>query len=340
MADENTRELQMEDYFETSLQDYDNFDEQAWNKGDGYKLPNYPMFTDKLEGMEAGMYLFAAESNVGKSAMMMNMMYDAATYAPNKLFGIYYSLDDSKFEIIPRIIAMDQLIPIAVASKPKRYQNMIDNAEENSDIYQAMLNKRAKGLENLRKNNNLFKIEDSSKIRCAEDMYEHMQMVQTYVKSLDPEANIIVGIDSINDIKFKDEHFKSTSDEHGFIARTVKDWTVSLNIPIFASVHLRKINQNRRPTLDDLKESGEYVYEASVVFLLFNDVSKNKNSAKIYYNHDDYEYKLPIIEIDWAKNKKSSFKGRTYNYFSPEYSKAQECDTDATKRFDALIYEL
>jgi replicative DNA helicase len=337
---EESQEIQMEDYFQTTLNDYNEFDELAWNKGDGYNLPNYPIFTEKLEGMEAGMYLFAAESNVGKSAMMMNMMFDAATCPENKLFGIYYSLDDSKFEIIPRIIAMDQLIPIAVASKPKRYQNMIDNAEENSDIYLSMLAKRLTGLENLRKKNNLFKIEDSSKIKCAEDMYEHMQMIQTYVKSLDPEANIIVGIDAINDIKFRDKHFESISKENAEIARTVKDWTVQLNIPIFASVHLRKINQNRRPTLDDLANSIEYVYESSVVFLLFNDVSKNKNSAKIYYNHDDYEYKLPIIEMDWAKNKKSSYKGRTYNYFSPEYSKAQECDADVTKRYDALIYEI
>jgi len=333
-------EMQIEDYFQTSLEDYDDFDKLAWSKGNGYTLPSFPLLTDKLEGLESGLYLFAAESNVGKSAVMTNLIYDAATYKPNNLFGIYYSLDDSKFEIIPRIISMDQLIPISVASKPKRYQNMIDNAEENSDIYETMLNKRIVGINNLKNNNSLFKIEDSSKIKCAEDMYEHMKKVQIYVKSLNPDANIIVAIDAINDIKFRDKHFDSVPKENSEIARTVKDWTTQLDIPIFASVHLRKINQNRRPTLDDLANSIEYVYESSVVFLLFNDVSKNKNSAKIYYNKEDYEYKLPVIEMDWAKNKKSSFKGRTYNLFSPEYSKAIECDADTTKRFDALIYEL
>jgi replicative DNA helicase len=248
-------------------------------------------------------------------------------------------LDDSKYEIIPRIIAMDQMIPISVASKPQRFKKRIDNGEENSAMYHEWLEKRNQGLTKLKNMNNLFKIMDSTKIKSAEGIYECMKQLQVYVKAIDPKMNIIAAIDSVNDIKFRDRYFNSTADKHAAIAQTVKEWAVELNIPIFGSIHLRKLNQNRRPALDDLKESGEYVYEASVTFLIHNDVSKNKQAAKIYSTSEQFEGKRPIIEIDWAKNKKSSYKGRTYCYFTPEYSQVVECGQDASRRFDALIYE-
>jgi replicative DNA helicase len=329
----------MENFFETTLTDLDDFEEHSMAKGSGYKLPRFPDMEAKLEGVEAGAYLFAAESNVGKSAAMMNIQYDMCTCPENKLFGIYFSLDDSKHEIIPRLISMEQMIPISVSSKPQRYITMLENAEENSAMYQEWLQKREEGLRRLRELNTMFKVADSSKIRSAEDMYEYMRKAQIFVRSVDPQANICASIDAVNDIKFAEKYFGSTPDKHSEIARTIKDWSVEFDIPLFGACHLRKMNANRRPTLDDLKESIEYVYESSVVFLLYNDVSKNKQAAKLYFNQEGVEDKRPIIEIDWAKNKKSSYKGRTYNYFTPEYSRMAECSKEVMKRYDALVYE-
>lgn len=335
-----TEDQPVSDFFQSTLDDYDDFDKVAWAKGDGYRLPSFPIVEEKLEGLGEGMYLFAAESNVGKSAVMINMLFDACAHKPNKLFGIYYSLDDPKRDIIPRVISMNQLIPISASAKPKRYQNLIDAGEENASIYQEYLDKRKTGLDDLRSLNAQFKIVDSETIHSAEEMFDHMRQLQIYIKAMDPEANIIVAIDSIDDIRFRDKQFGSTTDRHAEIARTVKHWaTTDLHIPIFGSRHLSKLKQNRRPTLDDLKDSNEYVYEASLVWLLYNDVSKNKQAAKIYTNEEGVEGKSPVIELDWAKNKVSSYKGRTYTYFSPEYSKCSECSQDVAKRFDALVYE-
>ena len=293
--------------------------------------------TRHLEGLDEGLYLVAGESNTGKSAFMMNLVFDLCNNRENKLFGIYYSLDDTKYDIIPRIIAMDQRIPIGVVAKPGRYQNMIDNGEENAVLYQEQLEKRAIGLDKLKALKDCFKIEDGSCIKSAEDMFKHMKQLQHYVKTIDPEMNIVVAIDAVDDIRFATKHFGSTTDRHAEIARTVKEWSTELHIPIFGSRHLSKLRQNRRPTLDDLKDSNEYVYEASVVWLVHNDVSKNKQAATVFRQNDGPE-KYPILEIDWAKNKKSSFKGRTYADFIPNYSLATECSEDTGKRFDSIIY--
>lgn len=333
-------EARMEDFFATARKDYEAFDIKAWSKGSGYSLPNYPEIEERLEGLDSGLYLFAGESNTGKSALMMNLMFDIVQHEENKLYGIYYSLDDSKDEIIARVIAMDELIPIGLVAKPQRYQERVDNAEEGASVYQNLLEKRNNAVQRFKEGGHFFKVEDSTRIRSGDELLEHMKRIQVYVKAIDPEANIIVGIDSVYDVRFKDQRFSSVEEKNAYTAQQIKEWTVDLDIPIFGSCHLRKLNANRRPTLDDLKNSSEYVYEASVVWLVHNDVSKNSESASVFYHQEEHEEKRPILEMDWKKNKKSSYKGRSYLFFVPEFSKTREADKESSDRFDALVYEL
>lgn len=340
---ESSDQVIMEDFSKTTLSDYDYFDERCWNKGDGYKIPGFPEMEAKLEGAEAGLYLFAGESNSGKSALMMSILKDMCTHRPNKLFGIYYSLDDSKHEIIPRIIAMEQSIPISVASKPKRYENMMANCDnDNIALFDSYLKKRQKGLEKLKSEVDIFKIEDAGKIKNSTDLRNHAIKLQTYVKSIDPEMNIIIAIDAINDIHLDPKIFGRLqgNDEMKEIAKFAKDLAVDLDCIIFSSSHLRKLNGNRRPTVDDLKEANTLLYEASVVWLVYNDVSKNKGGAKIYWSDKDADNNMgAVIEIDWGKNKKSSFKGRTFCMFMPYYSKCKEGSKEDMDRWEALIYQ-
>ena len=343
----------MIDLFSEAENDIDEFNNFAWQTGEGYKAPAYPIISEKLEGFSQGLYLFAGASNHGKSAMMMNLMYDLCANQENNLFGIYFSLDDSRNEIIPRIVAMDQRIPISVVSKPARYKNFIDAVEANGTSdneqniaqvlqYEKYLATRQDGLYNLRNNANRFKIEDSTRCTNLDDIKDFIDKAINYIKSIDENMNLIVAIDSINDVQLGANHKASSNNERlDIVSREIKHWTVELNIPILASTHLRKLNGNRRPTLDDMKDSIVLRYEASVIWLVYNEVSENKNAAKIYYadSEGDTVEKRPIIELDWAKNKKSSYKGRSFNYFSPEHSKAMECDENISKRYNALVYE-
>lgn len=340
LYEEQVAVVNTEDFFNTMKEDLNEFEEISWNKGDGYSTPRFPMLTQHLEGFDNGLILLPAESNAGKSAIMMNIVEDMVMHEPNKLFGIYFSLDDSKHEIIPRVIAMREGINISTVAKPQRIQNMINNGVENSVELEIELQKRQQGINNLKANSNKMIIVDSNKVKTLDEMKAYIERVINYVKALDPEMNVVVAIDSIKDI-ILDDHYniKTTNEASDFIARAVKHWTVEFNILIFSSVHLRKLNGNRRPTLDDLKDSNVLVYEASVIWLLFNDVSKNKQGAKLFYREEGVDEKLPVIEFDWAKNKKSSFKGRTFAYFAPQMSRAVECNIDASKRFNALLYE-
>lgn len=340
-------EQTLADYYLESQKVYDNFEIASRKKGHGYSCPSFPVFNSKIEGLEEGLYIFAGESNSGKTALMTNLMWAFCKHKPNKLFGIYYSLDDSTNEVIPRLIAMNERIPISVCSKPTRYEDFIKQNKDTSSteiinqcaIFQEYLDKRQHGLEELKKSNKEFYILDRTRISSFEQLIDHAKKTQIFVKQFDENNNIIIAIDSLADIVPESKKFSSERERIDYVTMKIKEVAnVELKIPIFTSYHVRKLNHQGRPTLDDMKESSRIVYEASLAFLVFNDVSKNKQSASVYYSEESSGDKKPVIEMDWAKNKKSSFKGRTYHYFVPDYSNVKECGKDAMTRYDAIIY--
>ena len=340
-------EVTIEDYYSVGRTIYNRFNEYAYKKGHGYTVPGFPIFNRRLEGMEEGLYVFAGESNSGKTAIVTNLIWKITQEPSNKLFGLYYSLDDSTNEVTARLIAMNQQIPISVASKPKRYEDFVEHykndetpvIQQERELYIEYLDKRKQGLQELINANTQFLIQDNEDVPNLETLLDHMKKVQLYVKSFDPDNNIIVAIDSIADLTVDSRKFNTDRERIDYISKTIKRAANNdLKIPVLGTYHLRKLNHNGRPTLDDVKESGRLVYEASMVFLVFNDVSKNKEAASVFSSMEDNEYKQPIIELDWAKNKKSSYKGRTYHYFIPDCSKVIECDETVSRRYDALIY--
>ena len=350
ITEEDEDEVPMEDFFALSSDDIDEFDKKSWSKGAGYKSPEFPLTEKYLEGWSSGLYLFAGESNSGKSATMMNMLTSLCKCESNNLFGIYFTLDDSKDVIIPRIVAMDQKIPISAVAKPQRYQDMIDEGDsDNIQIYEDYLEKRKIGLANLKENNERLMILDSDNdnkktgkkhpIRYVSDVFAYCKKVQAFLDCKCPGKKLIIAIDSIKDLKIKKNLLGKDDDMDEEVARQVKNLAVSMDIIVLASTHLRKLNANRRPTIDDLRDANTLVYEASVVFLIYNDVSKNKSNASVFFSEDNDPAMLPVIEVDWCKNKISSYKGRTFNFFYPDFSYCQECTEDKGKEFEQSIYQ-
>jgi replicative DNA helicase len=327
------------DVFEAASQYIDEFDASCQAEGKGYEAPSFPIWSQKMEGLMNGFYIFAGYSNSGKSAISMNLAMDYAMNMENKLYLIYYSLDDTKEDILSRILAMKSRIPISVARKPKRYEDKIAKAEDGSMQYQGWLDTRAKGVEQLKEMSKHFMVRDGETIDCIERMLNHAKMVKSFLQAQDPENNVIIVIDSLMDINIDSQNYREERDRNTAISKLVKQYaTTEIKCPIFGTAHVRK-NSGRRISISDLKESGRYEYDARAVFLVTNDVSRNGQNAEIYYTAPgDGERKHPVLEIYWAKNKASSFKERTYCYFAPEYSLASEVSKEQQEAYDAIIY--
>ena len=331
--------VEYQDFSETQKSILNEFDEKSWKCGTGYEAPNFPIWSEKMEGLSNGFYIFAGFSNAGKSALVMNLAYDYAQHEPNHLHFLYFTLDDTAQMVIPRFISMKKSIPISAAAKPQRYQNLIDADDEYSDLYTGYLEKRQEALNELKDFNHML-IQEHSKVECAEKMLNTAKMYKTYLRTTDPDANLIVVIDSLMDINVDSAYDRDEKERNTRISRMMKDWADNqLECPIFGTAHLRK-NTGRRPVISDLKESGRYEYDATAVFLVSNDVSRSGQNAEIYYESPEDDEKHPILEILWAKNKASSFKERTYCYFAPNYSRAIECNAEITKQFDEKIYSI
>lgn len=349
MADEATTattEEQEEEYVQHDLEELRRqnqerirrFQRKARNRGIGYQCPNFPIFNAKMEGLESGMYLVAGESNHGKSGLLLSLAWDYMAHENNHLYLVYFALDDTADDIYPRVIGMNQDIPISVSSKPTLYERKRDMGDDNVALYNSWLTRGQAGIDQLLDVGEKFTLLDGTDISCGEDILERCKDIKALVRTEDRQANIIVAIDSGMDIEWRDKKFKSEKELNDYTARQLKKWAVEiLDCPLFVTLHLRKIEQNRRPTVADIKESGRWVYEASWLGLVHNDVSRNKQSAAICVRDEQGEV-IPVIELNWAKNKKSSFKGTTYQTFITNHSLVKECTETMAQRFDSLIY--
>ena len=149
------------DYFNCLSDSLTEFDTRAWNKKEGYKTPSFPSLTTGLEGWDSGLYIFAGLANHGKTAIMVNLLEDLVMHSENKLFGIYYSLDDNKNKVLPRIVAMRESLPISSIAKPGRYQKMVEEQHPDAIHIAQQLDKRREGIERLKSESNKMMILDS-----------------------------------------------------------------------------------------------------------------------------------------------------------------------------------
>ena len=235
--------------------------------------------------------MFARQSNHGKSAFALSLAWDYMSCPENRLYLIYFSLDDTANDIYPRIISMNEDIPISVASKPVMYEHKRDDDYMNAEYYTELLNKGQAGAEQLIELGEKFTLLDGTDITCGEDILVKCEQIKTAIRTEDRRANIIVVIDSLMDIEWRDKSFKSDKELNDYTAKQIKKWSVEiLDCPIFGTLHLRKIDQNRRPMISDVKESGRYAYEASFLGLIHNDVSCNKHVRLVSTDGEGYYY--------------------------------------------------
>ncbi len=129
---------------------------------------------------------------------------------------------------------------------------------------------------------------------------QHIDQVEEVIKTYDPK-NIVVIIDELYNLEVSDGSKEGIRQENIERAQKVKKLVDVYNIPLFTTGEFRKKmkgeGENKKPTIDDLMETGKFAYNANVVWLLYPEDQKRKN---------DPEVKL---KLEYAKNKISEFKG-------------------------------
>lgn len=302
---------------------------RCWTKGDGFKAPHYPQMTEYTGGWDDGLYFVAGAANTGKSAEMMNIVHDLVTHEANNMFALYFSLDDSLNETVPRMIAMEQKVAIDVIKKPKKY-----------DTDDKLMSKRQRGFESLKDATRNLMLFDNGECPFIEDIESKIKEFKILLAEQDrPDAKFIIVIDAFDDLDSRDVKFRDDNSKSAHISKWVKDLTKEYDCIVFCTKHLRKLNGYRRPTVDDIKDSGTLVYEANLILLCYNEVGLKDEKADIYYNRSGVTAKQPIIEVHFAKNKLTSFKGRVFTRFIPDFSHVEECSIDECRQYNTLVFQ-
>ena len=330
-------ENQMPFFQEQMLRAIDEVDQYAWKRGEIGGLDwGFESLNKAFEGLNTGLHLIAGQSNVGKSAMCMQLAWQIAnnnrevTEKRNKkAFVLYISLDDNLNELLPRFVAIDQKIPINAVRFPKKYQHK-----------QEYMEKRQKGFERLKEmTTNLAMLDINSGGSDIEYIESKIKEYATELERIDPNYQIVVFIDNFHDITIQKYPSMSEVEKYNYIADQLSQIATKFDCPIVCTAEFRKLNGNRRPRLDDIRESVKIVYEARVIMLCYNEVSLRDQNASIYFM-DPANYpgqKMPVFEMQVGKNKFGSFKGRLFFEFFPEMSFFREPDEAKRQQYVQMV---
>jgi replicative DNA helicase len=246
---------------------------------------------------------------------------------PKKAFVLYFSLDDNNNELLPRLVAIDQKIPINAVRFPKKY---IDNKH--------YMQRREIGFKNLKNSVmhiNMMDVNEGSDIEHIESTAERYAVE---LAKIDENYQIVLMIDNFHDITVRDVQFGSDgSGKYDYIADQLSRIATKFDCPIICTAEFRKLNGNRRPKLDDIRESVKIVYEAKAIILCYNEVGLRGQQSQIFWNKPDSPDKQPVFEAQIGKNKFGSFKGRVFFEFIPEMSYFREVPDAGAVRYSQMI---
>jgi DNA primase catalytic core len=321
-----SEDIQEEDKcFERVLGDWDR---SVWNrKGNllGLKADKFPLFVKKMDGIQNMFYILAGDTNLGKTTLLLNLAMDMLQSNDN-LFILFFSIDDSLGQLLPRIVSLNTGVPINAIANPKYKIKLREDLPEEEK--EKLLRLRGEEIEKLKSMSNRFAIKEESEAKRIEQLSKYIKIY----KKLSEGKQLVVFIDNLH--RLTSYKKAETRELYMMISDQLKYWKNQYDIPVIATAELRKTNTVKRPIGDDIKETKDLQFDADFVGLLYNDYYKNPNTTlKFVRNVNAEDAYGPVVELNVIKNKTSSFKSRLYYKFYPEISKFVECTENERQEY-------
>lgn len=214
----------------------------------------YPCLDKCLWGLQkSDLIIVAARAGVGKTAFALNVINHSAV--ENKKKVAFFSLEMPRSQIIDRLYSLGLEIP-------------------NYTIKTGKLEKRFKDAETFKS-----KLQESG-LFIDDDSNNTVQSMMLKSKRMQRKSGLdLVIVDYLQFIK-PQERSGNRFQDVGEIARSLKSMARTLNVPVVALCQLNRQldNDNREPTLADLRESGEIENNADIVMFLN---SKSGRAAEV-----------------------------------------------------------
>lgn len=329
-------------FVQKMLHNIDEVNKYTWSRGELGGLDwGFESLNQAYEGLNTGIHLVGGQSNTGKSAFMLylaqaiaNANRELSARITKKAYCIYFSLDDTNNELIPRLVAIDQKIKINAVSFPKKY-------EHNKEI----MEKREQGFENLKENVKYIGMQDANEGSSIEYIVETCKDLQIQLDEMEPNVyTLVIIIDNFHDIDVDAKGYTEDNARYDFITDKLMKLAYDLDSPIICSAEFKKISGGRRPQRDDIRSSGKISYASKNIMLCHNDYSIRQEQAGVFWElTDQSEFgeettrKMPVWEVQIDKNKFGSQKGRLFWEFMPEMSTFRESSKENSLKYTQML---
>ena len=288
----------------------------------------FPIMTEKLDGLQNKLYIIGAEENTGKTALIVSMCLNLVESNPNKIYVLYFSLDDNARTIISRMLANKTNLEINSISNPT--WKIINNPTLDESTKNAKMKQRDDGLNYIRSLSDSISVKDEKTVRSMEDMD---RLIKVYQHLIDNKQLVVI-VDSLHCINTTAK--RETRDIMMYISDKLKEWTTKFDVPVIAISELRKLQHpGMKPTNDDLKEVSDLKYDADATILLYNELHSRRESERTFVGSNGMVY--PVVELIFYKNKTSGFKGTLFYKFYTDTSKFEECSIDEHRQYWSKI---
>jgi hypothetical protein len=252
----------------------------------GFPLTKFKELAGHVDGLQPGFYLLAAETNVGKTAVLTNMCLDILETNPD-VTVMYFSLDDSRKYTAYRFLSIITQLSINDTHK-----------QQTDPVRAKVLMDSRKNLIELVRSERLI-VKDTAEINTADQLIAEIQ-------GFKDKGKLVVFIDGLYNLLVGDKFKGSTREDNIERARIVKYLVDTYRIPLITTGELRKKTKeekkDKEPVIDDLMETGKFAYNANVVWLLYGKA-------------DDLKSDEPTLTLEYVKNKLSDYKGIQYLTF-------------------------
>lgn len=305
----------------------DAYEDKAWNANNVGLKTGFPLIDKGFDnGIHPGFIIIGAGANHGKTSFLSQMAWQIATLNSDA-YVMDFSLDDAMADKLARVIASSAQIIINAVKTPRSYLDC-----------PLMLVRRKRALLQLREHTDRYRAYDSNFSTFIEDIEAEIENKLIYFKANNINKKLVVCIDNFHDLNSKAKEKANDKEKYDYIAQWCADIAIKYDIILICTAELRKLNNGKRPSCDDIRETTKIQYEAKAILLCHNDLHFKGENSNIFFTLPNNPFKKPIFEVRFAKNKISSFKGTVFFEFYPEMAYLKECDDARQKTLTAIAY--
>jgi replicative DNA helicase len=258
----------------------------------------FRLFDRLTHGYQKGdLIILAARPSVGKTALSLNMTINAAVR--HKVPVAFFSLEMPKEQLAMRMLCAESVVR--------------SEAVRNGSLSEKDWEKLAKGIQEL----------SAAKIFIDDTPSLPVMELRSKARRLKMEQDIgLIVVDYLQLLRYP-YRSENRQQEVAEITRTLKATARELEVPVLALAQLSRASEqrsDRRPTLSDLRESGEIEQAADLVMFIYREDYQNHQAPQ--------SDSAGLVEIILGKHRNGPT-GQVPLVFRKEYGRFENAEMNA-----------